>query len=136
MKPEGSMKRESDRKPAGEMKSVLVVAHGSRAKGTEAVLEAVLAMVKAKMPNAIIEGAFMEFSERTLEKGVSALAAQGATEIKIVPYFLFTGVHLQEDIPQMGAACAASFPGVKITMGEPLGVDERLADILVDRIAD
>jgi sirohydrochlorin ferrochelatase len=29
---------------------------------------------------------------------------------------------------------AAGYPGLKIAMGEPLGIDERLADILADRI--
>jgi sirohydrochlorin ferrochelatase len=116
------------------MKGILVVAHGSRAKETEAVLETVLSMAKAKLPAAIIEYAFMEFSERTIEKGVAALAARGVTEIKIVPYFLFMGIHLKEDIPAMAAECAANFPGISITMGEPLGADKRLADILVDRI--
>lgn len=118
------------------MKGVLVIAHGSRAKETEATLEAVLSMVKAKFPETIIECAFMEFSDRTVEKGVSSLAAKAVTEIKIVPYFLFMGIHMKEDIPNMVAECAANFPGIKITMGEPLGVDERLADILVDKIRD
>ena len=116
------------------MEGVLVVAHGSRAKETESTLEAILSMVKTKLPNAIIEWAFMEFSDRTVEKGVSALAARGVTEIKVVPYFLFMGIHLKEDIPQMVAECAIDYPGIRIVMGEPLGVDERMADILVDRI--
>ena len=116
------------------MKGVLIVAHGSRAKETEAALDTVLSMVKAKLPDLAIESAFMEFSDRTLEKGISALAAGGVTEIKIVPYFLFSGIHIKEDIPEMAAECAANHPGIKLTMGEPLGVDERLADILVDRI--
>ena len=118
------------------MKGVLVIAHGSREKGTGATLESVLSMVKAKLPDTVIEYAFMEFSERTVEKGVSALAAKAVTEIKIVPYFLFMGIHMKEDIPNTVAECAACFPGIKITMGEPLGVDERLADILVDRIKE
>ena len=116
------------------MKGILVIAHGSRAKETEATLEAVLSMVKQKLPEIVVEYAFMEFSDRTVEKGVSALAADGVTEIKVVPYFLFMGIHLKEDIPDMVTECAAGFPGIKITMGEPLGVDERIADILVDRI--
>ena len=116
------------------MKGVLVIAHGSRANETEATLEAVLSMVKKKLPETFIEHAFMEFSDRTIEKGVSALNAKGVTEIKVVPYFLFTGIHIKEDIPNMVAECAVNYPGVKITMGEPLGADERLADILVDRI--
>ena len=116
------------------MKGVLVIAHGSRAKETEATLDSVLSMAKSKLPEIIMECAFMEFSDRTVEKGVSALAAKGVTEIKIVPYFLFMGVHLKRDIPEMVAGCAASYPDIKITMGEPLGVDERLANIIVDRI--
>ena len=116
------------------MQGVLVIAHGSRAKETEASLDAVLTMVRAKLPDIAIESAFMEFSERTLEKGVSALAAKGVTEIKLAPYFLFSGMHIKKDIPEMAAECAANFPGVSVVMGEPLGIDERLADILVDRI--
>ena len=116
------------------MKGVLIIAHGSRATETEAVLESIVSMVKIKLADIIIDYAFMEFSDRTIEKGVSALVAGGVSEIIIIPYFLFTGIHIKEDIPNMVAECAMSFPGIKITMGEPLGVDERLADILVDRI--
>ena len=118
------------------MNGVLIIAHGSRAKETEAALEAVLEMVAAKLPETIIECAFMEFSDRTLERGVSALASKGVTEIKIVPYFLFMGIHMKEDIPKLAAECAANFPGIKITIGQPLGVDERLADIVIDRIKE
>lgn len=118
------------------MKGVLVIAHGSRAKETEAVLESILSMVRVKLPETLIAFAFMEFSDKTVEKGVIALAAKSVTEIKIVPYFLFPGIHIKEDIPSMAAKCAAKFPGIEITMGRPLGADERLADILVDRIKD
>ena len=118
------------------MKGVLVIAHGSRAAETEATLAAVLTMVKTKLPETIIEYAFMEFSERTVEKGVAVLAAKAVTEIKIVPYFLFMGIHMKEDIPKMVSQCAAKYPRLKITMGEPLGADGRLADILADRIRD
>lgn len=116
------------------MKGVLVIGHGSRAKETEATLETVLSMVKEQMPAAIIEYAFMELSERTVDKGIAALVDQGITEIKVVPYFLFMGIHLKEDIPQIMAECAAKFPELKVTIGEPLGADRRLAEILVDRI--
>ena len=118
------------------MKGVLVIAHGSRAKETEADLLDVLSMVRAKMPETVIEPAFMEFSERTFEKGVEALAEKGVTEIKIVPYFLFMGIHLKEDIPGMAEEYGQRFPKVKFTMGKPFGADSRLADIVADRIRD
>ena len=116
------------------MKGVLVIAHGSRATETEAVLDAIVNMVKEKMPETIIEGAFMGMSERTVEKGVAALAAQNITEIKIVPYFLFMGIHLKEDIPNMISELVADNPDIIITMTEPLGADPRLAEIVMDRI--
>ena len=118
------------------MKGVLVIAHGSRATETEATLETVLSMVKTKMPGIIIECAFMEFSGRTLEKGVSALVGRGVTEIRVVPYFLFMGIHLQEDIPQMAGECVKNYPGIKLIMGKPLGVDKRLAEIIAERIKE
>jgi sirohydrochlorin ferrochelatase len=116
------------------VKGILVVAHGSRAKETESTLDAILSMVRTKQPEVIIEHAFMEFSERTVEKGVATLVTKGVTEIKIVPYFLFMGIHMKEDIPRMVSECVANFPNLKISMGESLGTDERLADILVDRM--
>ena len=122
------------RKGSGVMNGVLVIAHGSRAKETESAFETVVSMVKEKLPSTNIECAFMGNSDRTVEKGISALAAKGITEIKAVPYFLFMGIHIKEDIPEMLAKIAKSYPKVTITMGKHLGVDERLADILVDRI--
>jgi len=116
------------------MKGILVIAHGSRAKETEGSLEFILAMVKKKRPSTVTEYAFMEFSDRTVERGIAALVDKGVKDIKVIPYFLFKGVHLKEDIPEMIAECATNFPGITITMGEHLGVDERLADIIVDRI--
>lgn len=116
------------------MKGILVVAHGSRVKETENTLLSVLDMVRQILPELRVEHAFMEFSDSTLEKAVAALVDSGVTEIKVVPYFLFMGVHLREDIPEMIRRCTAGYPRVKVEMGEPLGVDRRLAEILVDRI--
>jgi len=116
------------------MKGILVLAHGSRARETEATLAEILTMVRQDLPETIIEHAFMEFSEQTVERGVAALVKRGVSEIKVIPYFLFMGIHLKQDIPQIVGACAEKYPGIKITMGDNLGADRRLADILVDRI--
>ena len=118
------------------MKGVLVVAHGSRAKETEITLETVLETAKSKISDSdtCIEHAFMEFSDKTIEKGIVQLIEKGVSEIKVVPYFLFSGIHLKEDIPNTVSECMGRYPNIKFVMGETLGTDERLADILVDRI--
>ena len=62
------------------------------------------------------------------------LTEKGVTHIKVVPYFLFEGIHIRQDIPEEIEKILKDYPGVTVEMGKTLGVDERLADILVDRI--
>jgi len=125
------------------MRGILLIAHGSRARETESVLESIAQMVKDRMDGVIaeefaesftIECAFMEFSDKTVERGVSSLARQNVSEIIVVPYFLFMGIHMKEDIPKIVSECAAIHPNIRITMCEPFEVDGRLADIIADRI--
>jgi sirohydrochlorin ferrochelatase len=115
------------------MKGVLILAHGSREKQTEATFNTVVERVKERV-DMVVETAYMEFSERNIEFGLNALIHQGVTEIKVVPYFLFKGVHLRKDVPEEIEKFLENKSGIAITMGEPLGTDPRLADILTDRI--
>ena len=116
------------------MRSVLIIAHGSRAKETENGFDVIVEMVRQKLPELVIESAYMQLSDKTFEAAVTDLVARGATEVRIVPYFLFTGMHIRQDIPEMIDGFAKQFPGVGFSLGQPLGIDERLADVLVDRI--
>lgn len=115
------------------MNGVLILAHGSRRKETENTLQKVAQMVKEKI-TVPTEIAYMEFSEQNIAYGLDQLVSRGIKQIKVVPYFLFSGIHILEDIPQELSDYAREHPGVTITMGETLGADPRIADILVDRI--
>ncbi|MCL2046068.1 MAG: CbiX/SirB N-terminal domain-containing protein [Oscillospiraceae bacterium] len=118
------------------MKGVLVIAHGSRATETEAVLDAIVEMVRENLPDRMIECAFMGNSDRTAEKAVAALAENNVSEIKIIPYFLFMGIHLKEDIPEMVAELVKDYPEIEISMTDSLGADRRLAEIVIDKIVE
>ena len=116
------------------MKCVLIVSHGSREPATEAAFDAIVDMVRAKLPDQVVESACMQLSERTLDGAIESLASRGASSIQIVPYFLFTGVHIKQDIPEMINGYREKYPDIQLSLSNPLGVDERLADILIDRI--
>ncbi len=116
------------------MKGILVLAHGSREKKTEETLEQIITMVKKTLPEELIEIAFLQFSEKNLAAGLKALLAKGVTKIKVVPYFLFQGVHICQDIPNEIAEFLLDYPKVTVEMGKTLDADPRLAAILVDRI--
>ena len=115
------------------MNGVLILAHGSREKQTEATFNKIVEMAKVKV-DVLVETAFMEFSEKNIEAGLNALLAKGVTRIKVVPYFLFSGIHIKQDIPEEIAAFQNNHPGLTIEMGATLGEDQRLAEILADRI--
>ncbi len=114
-------------------KGVLVVAHGSRAKKTEEAFGQMIETVRKKV-DTVVEAAYMEFSDQNIQWGLSALVNQGIHEITVVPYFLFEGIHIQKDIPEELDAFCQKHPAVTVTLGEPLGKDPRLVDLLVDRI--
>lgn len=117
------------------MNGVLILAHGSRRKETETTLQKITAMVKEKI-TIPTEIAYMEFSDQNIAHGLDQLVNKGIKNIKVVPYFLFSGIHILEDIPKELADYAHKHPEVNITMGNTLGADPRIADILIDRIME
>jgi len=116
------------------MKGILILAHGSRKNETEKTMSKISEMVRAKLPEMLIETAYLQFREVNLAAGLSRLIEKGADDITVVPYFLFDGMHIKKDIPAEIEEFLKDKPGIKITVGETLGEDERLADILADRI--
>ncbi len=117
------------------MKGVMILAHGSRVEATKNTINSVVDMVREKI-DCPVEIAYMEFCEENIEHGVKKLVEKGVDEIKVVPYFLFEGIHIKKDIPEELAEATKEYPGVKVTMGKTLGADKRLAEILIDRIND
>lgn len=118
------------------MNGVLILAHGSREKETEETLEKIVSMVKENLGLEDVEKAFLQFSETNLEKGLLNLMAKGIRDIKVVPYFLFDGVHIREDIPKEIEEFLKEYPDVRITFGRTLGDDVRLSRILADRVRE
>ena len=113
--------------------SILIVDHGSRRTEANAMLEEVAQLVRQKRPNLIVRIAHMELAEPTIAQGVQACVDAGATEIIVHPYMLSPGRHATQDIPQMAQEAAKSFPNITITTTAPLGLHEKLADVVLER---
>lgn len=118
------------------MTGILILAHGSRQKETENTLLKIIQLVKAELKSELVQHAFLQFSENNLEKGLKTLIDQGATEIQVIPYFLFDGVHILEDIPAEVENFLKAHPDVKISLGRTLGADQRLAQMLVEQVRE
>ncbi len=116
------------------MTGILLLAHGSRMGDTEETMHQITQTTRELLQNDMVEEAYLQFRDKNLEAGLMNLIGRGADDIKVIPYFLFEGVHIKEDIPAELAQFKQSHPGVTITMGKTLGADRRLAEIVADRV--
>lgn len=80
----------------------------------------------------LVEPAFQAMSQPSIEVALERCRLLGATDITVLPLFLFTGV-LVERIGERAEAWAAEHPGVTVTAAPHLGVDPRLAALVVER---
>ena len=62
--------------------------------------------------------------------------AQGAERVFLLPYFLFVGAHVREDLPAEMAEAKKRYPRVEFAMGKHLGVHRKLAEIVSERITE
>ncbi|MEL4106893.1 CbiX/SirB N-terminal domain-containing protein [Oscillospiraceae bacterium WX1] len=116
------------------MTGILLLAHGSREGDTEKTMAQITSFVKEILVSDMIEEAYLQFRDKNLEAGIKNLIDKGADNIVVIPYFLFAGIHIKEDIPAEIAALNEKYPHVKMTMGSTLGTDRRLAEIVSDRV--
>jgi len=82
------------------------------------------------------EAAFLEQGRPSLEEAVAALAAQGATRIAVIPYFLTLGLHMQRDLPRLAQEAARQNGGVEIQVTSPLDGHPALLEALLDRASE
>ncbi len=118
-----------------EQLGVILIDHGSRRAESNAMLEKVVSVFRDATGLPIVEPAHMELAEPSLEVAFARCVDQGADTVVVFPYFLGPGRHWDEDIPRLAADAARKHQGVRYLVTAPLGVDERIAAVISDRIA-
>ena len=118
----------------GHTVGLVVVDHGSKKSAANDLLLDVAALFKRVSETKIVEPAHMELAEPTIEHAFYKCVEQGATFVVVHPYFLAPGRHSTTDIPRMVAEAAAKHPGVRFHVTQPLGLDEKIAQLMIQRI--
>ena len=116
--------------------AILLMAHGSRIPEANRAVHEIAAMVREMTGFEIVEVSFREQHLPNIQQGIDACVAQGAQRVLLVPYFLFVGAHVQEDLPEEMAEARQRHPGVEFAMGAHLGVHRKLAELVVERVAE
>ncbi|XP_008458790.1 sirohydrochlorin ferrochelatase, chloroplastic [Cucumis melo] len=122
----------SNRIGAGD--AVIIVDHGSRRRESNRMLNEFVAMFRDKTGYPIVEPAHMELAEPSIRDSFTSCVEQGAKRIIVSPFFLFPGRHWQQDIPSLTAEAAKDHPGISYIITAPLGLHEKLVDVVNDRI--
>lgn len=110
---------------------IIILAHGSRgARGIVEVPEALRGVtegVKSLLPPGVeVTWAALQFNHPSLEEASGFLVTKGVHRIIIMPYFLFPGRHITEDIPQLIERLKSSYPDKKFIMTNPVGLEIHL----------
>jgi sirohydrochlorin ferrochelatase len=116
--------------------AILLMAHGSRIPEANDAAREIAAKVKKMTGYDIVEVSFREQHLPNIQEGVDRCVEQGAQRILLVPYFLYMGAHVLEDLPEELAMAKERHPGIEMVLGKHLGVHDKLAEIVVERIAE
>nr|8I56_A Chain A, Sirohydrochlorin cobaltochelatase [Methanocaldococcus jannaschii DSM 2661]8I56_B Chain B, Sirohydrochlorin cobaltochelatase [Methanocaldococcus jannaschii DSM 2661] len=139
------------------MEALVLVGHGTRLPYSKELLVKLAEKVKERNLFPIVEIGLMEFSEPTIPQAVKKAIEQGAKRIIVVPVFLAHGIHTTRDIPRLLGLIEDNHEhhhehshhhhhhhhhehekleipeDVEIIYREPIGADDRIVDIIIDR---
>jgi sirohydrochlorin ferrochelatase len=113
---------------------IILFAHGSRLEPANEAVRAAARQLAAAGGFEAVETAFLELGQPNLETAVRQLAARGAHDILVVPYFLTLGIHLERDLPNIINQISERVGTVRIRTAPPLDGHPALVGALLERI--
>jgi len=115
------------------MKALLLIAHGSRRKESNDEVVVIADRLKSICSGQydIIHSGFLELAETLIPDGIKKCVDDGAKKIIVLPYFLNSGRHVTEDIPNIVNDTIPNYPDVEIKIAQHLGASPLMMDLLV-----
>lgn len=119
------------------MDAILLVGHGSRdPEGNRELKEFARGVAEQAPENTLVETCFLELTRPSIADGVTACVDRGATRVVLVPIILFAAGHAKIDIPNAIDRAKARYPQVQFIYGRPIGVHEKVVQIMQTRLQE
>lgn len=125
--------------PVDEMKmpaAILLIAHGSRRSEANADLIHMAESLRRQVTGEIVELAYLELAPPDIPTGLQTCVQQGATSIRILPYFLSAGAHVMNDLKRFRADFQSQYPEITCQLCPPLGLHPLIVTVLLDRLQE
>jgi sirohydrochlorin ferrochelatase len=115
------------------MNALLLVAHGSRRKQSNDEVVVLADKLKNNCSDQfdIVHAAFLELAETLIPDGIKRCIDDGAESVIVLPYFLNSGRHVIEDIPNIVNDTKKHYPGVDIRIAPHLGASDMMMELLI-----
>lgn len=121
---------------------IILVGHGSKESHNKEVVEHFAEKLKSRYP--YVRCAFVQINEPSLKESLMEAVKSGIKKIVVQPVFLTRGVHVDYDLPRILGLAPGERSGileildekVEVVISEPMGKDDRIVEVLVDRIEE
>lgn len=119
------------------MEHIILIGHGSpkkEANNIDVVGKLLHNAIHPGCASSCVRSAYLEFGRPDIMTAIGQSVENGATRIIAHPYFLSSGMHVTKDIPEIIAEARLAYPDLDLVYTEPLGVHDKLVDIVIERI--
>lgn len=119
------------------MEKIVLIVHGSpnrEADNMEIIRTNLSYSLGIDKKDVII--AYLKFNSPSAEEAIKDCINQGSDTIIIHPFFLSFGNHVTVDIPRIIEKLSKLYPHVKFICTKPIGLHERLADLIKDLVIE
>ncbi len=119
-----------------KLKILVIAAHGSRKQTSNIEVERLTQRLAKKMENQFdqVKYAFLQIAEPLLETILNDLAQSGASQVVVFPFFIGSGSHILEDIPNLVKKVGQTYPDITFTLTRHLGAIEAIETVIVDEV--
>ena len=118
----------------GQKHAIVIAGHGSRDPDGVREFEELVALVRMRAPQHVVNHGYLEFASPTIEQALEKSVAEGARQVVMVPSVLLAARHAKNDMPSELLAIARLHPDTDFHFGAPLSLDPLLLQLAQERI--
>ncbi len=119
------------------MEIILLAGHGSpkqEANSLEHIAKLLHGMIHPGCSEKCVRAAYLQFAKPDIMEAIKSCVNDGAKKVVVHPYFLSSGMHVTSDIPEIINKAKNMYPDVEFVYTEPLGIHDKMAQVVLDRI--
>lgn len=114
--------------------ALLIVGHGTRDTAGQDECAHLIDRVRDARPDLRTELGYLELCPPPIADTVASLAADGVTDVTVVPLVLLAAGHAKGDVPAAVARARAQHPRMRLRYGRPLGVHPDMVSVTDERL--